>query len=98
MDGTSYEIDALTVEKDPLGTFKTIFLIEYDGFYLNEEISNHIFVVEEFLEVVKLYYDRLPYQISFYLSSGLYETQTFLFGQDVIFLTYQVIGWKKSYG
>ena len=67
VDGTSYEIDALTVEKDPLGTFKTI-SIEYDGFYLNEEISNHIFVVDEPLEVVELYYDRLPYQISFYIT------------------------------
>lgn len=96
VDGTSYEIDAITVEKDPLGTFKTI-SIEYDGFYLNEEISNHIFVVDESLEIVELYYDRLPYQISFYLSSGLYDTQTFLFGQEVIFPNLsQVIGWKNG--
>ncbi|MGB0345017.1 MAG: endonuclease I family protein [Acholeplasmataceae bacterium] len=96
VDSTSYEIDAITVEKDPLGTFKTI-SIEYDGFYLNEEISNHIFVVDESLEIVELYYDRLPYQISFYLSSGLYDTQTFLFGQEVIFPNLsQVIGWKNG--
>ena len=96
VDGTSYEIDALTVEKDPLGTFKTI-SIEYDGFYLNKEISNHIFVVDEFLEVVELYYDRIPYQISFYLSSGLYNTETFLYGQDVIFPNLShVTGWKNG--
>ena len=96
VDGLSYEIDTITVEKDPLGTFKTI-SIEYDGFYLNEAISNHIFVVDTSLEVVELYYDRIPFHISFYLSSGLYNTQTFLYGQEVVFPDLsQVTGWKNG--
>lgn len=97
LDETYVLIDTI-IKEDVLGTFVN-YSVRYLGFTLNQELSTYMYVVSDDLNVIKIYYDRNLYDISFYTSSGLYQESTFKYGEIIVFPTIdRVIGWKDVAG
>lgn len=92
----AYLLEQTFTQGDPLGTFVT-YNQTIEGFEINRELSNVIFVVSESMSVVKIYYDRHTFDISFYTPTGLYQTVTFLYEAPIVFpVIPNVIGWKDG--